>query len=268
MKNGIFGKVMAGTLVSSMLLTGVFVEPDHQTCAKVTNELDSPVRMKKLEVQETEKPVETPTVMETANPTPTSTSDTSNHSSLGGKLSLLSFKFSKEAPQEEGKAITISIVGAGGSGKYSYKVSIENEVTRHEELFTGWSDTGTFSWIPSEGGNYKVTAYVFDEGNPSNTLYSASQSYRITNAITIKTFKATKVSRRKVKFKMLASGASVLEYKLMIVNESGAKTTIKKYDAKKTKVYTFEKSGKYTVYLYIKDATGSVKKVKKIMTIK
>lgn len=244
-----FRKAMAGMLVSSMLLTGVFVEQEQQFFAKA---------------EETEKPVFTQQPEQTGSPA----SDSLDYGSVGEPLSLQSFKFSKEAPQEAGKTITISLVGTGGSGKYSYKISIENEVTRHEELFTGWSDSGTFSWIPSEGGNYKVTAYVYDEGNLGNPIYSASQSYSVTNAIIIQSFKATRITRKKVKFKMSASGTTTLQYKLMIVNESGSKATIKKYDAKKTKVYTFKEIGRYTIYLYIKDTTGSVKKAKKIMTIK
>lgn len=277
-------------------------EPAKETVSPTKTQAPTKAPTETQEVPKTEKPGETikPTekVKDTATPKPTikptervskptettkvpastkqpettgvpsAPSNSSDYSSIGEKLSLKSFKFSKEAPQEAGKAITISLVGAGGSGKYAYKIAIENVETRHEELFSGWKDSGTFSWIPSEGGNYKVTAYVSDEGNPANKVYSASQNYRVTNAIVIKSFKATKISRRKVKFKMLASGASTLQYKLMIVNGGGAKTTIKKYDAKKIKVYTFKKSGKYTVYLYIKDATGSVKKVKKIMTVK
>lgn len=258
MRNKKFRKGMAGMLAFNMLITGLSVAQDELIFAEIA-ETATPTST----IKPTEK-VSEPT--ETANvPMSTNLPETSSNEE---KLSLTSFKFSKEAPQEAGKAITISLVGAGGSGKYAYKVSIENEVTRHEELFTGWSNSGMFSWIPSEGGNYKVTAYVFDEGNPSNKLYSASQSYRVTNAIVIKSFKATKLSKRKVKFRMQASSTTDLQYKLMIVNESGAKTTIKKYDAKKIKVYTFQEFGKYTVYLYIKDSTGSVKKAKKIMTIK
>lgn len=243
-----FRKAMAGMLASSMLITGLPVARDEQILVKAA---------------ETVTPTPTIKPTETASE-PTETAKIPDEE----KFSLKSFKFSKEAPQEAGKAITISLAGAGGSGTYAYKISIENEETRHEEFFSGWMDTGIFSWIPSEGGNYKVTAYVSDEGDPLNKIYIASQSYRITNAVTIQTFKATKISRRKVKFKMLASGASALQYKLMVENENGLKTTIKKYDAKKVKVYTFQNPGRYTVYLYIKDATGTVKKAKKIMTIR
>jgi len=46
------------------------------------------------------------------------------------------------------------------------------------------------------------------------------------------------------------------------------KVRSKKYSTVRTKVYTFKKAGTYTIYLYVKDGTNKVKKVKKVLQMK
>lgn len=195
-------------------------------------------------------------------------STSADNSEISSNFAIASFTSNKAAPQEAGSSIVLTLKGTGGSGKYTYKFYIVNMETLHQELYTGWVNMNTVTWIPSEGGRYQIRAYICDDGSSGKEIKNVTVDYQITSALIVKTFKATKVSRRKVKFTMKAEGKEPVKYKLMIVDESGKKTTVKKYSTVRTKIYTFKKAGTYTIYLYVKDGMNKVKKVKKVLQLK
>ena len=260
-------------------------KPKVTESAKVTSSPKETERPKSTtEVKSTSAPKATATAKVTAtkNPTATATptvtqkpqsgsnipSSSGDNSAASSDFAIASFTSNKAAPQEAGSKIILTLKGTGGSGKYTYKFYIVNTETLHQEVYTGWTSINKVTWIPSESGKYKIHAYICDDGAAGKEIKNVTVDYQITSALTIKTFKATKLTKRKVKFSMKAEGQGAIKYKLMTVNASGKKTTIKNYSTVRTKTYKFRQAGTYIVYLYVKDGTNKVKKVKKVLRIK
>lgn len=253
--------------------------PDITDAVKETS---APKETETPEAASTPKVTETPKETVTDNPSTTAApeetqkpqsgtnlpSTSVDNSGTSGNFAIASFTSNKAAPQEAGSHIVLTLKGTGGSGKYTYKFYIVNTETLYQELYTGWANTNTVTWIPSEGGRYQIRAYICDDGSGGKEIRNVTVDYEITSALTVKTFKATKLSRRKVKFTMKAEGEEPMKYKLMIVDAAGKKTTVKKYSTVRTKIYTFKKAGTYTIYLYVKDGMNKVKKVKKVLQMK
>lgn len=273
MANAKIRKVIASILAISMTMTGVFVLYGDDITVKATKIVGStkiPRVTSSARIMETSSEEATQSPSSTSNPTetPGSPSPIPTASSGVSDFAIASFTSNKAAPQEVGSAIVLTLKGTGGTGKYTYKFYVVNTETLHEEIYTGWTSTNTVTWIPTEEGKYQIHAYICDDGSAEKEIKNVVVDYQITSALTVKTFKATKMTKRKVKFTMKAEGKSPVKYKLMVVNGSGKKTTIKNYSGTRTKVYTFKQVGTYTIYLYVKDGSNKVKKVKKVLQIK
>lgn len=298
MANVKWKKRIAGILAISITITALHVWGSGNTTVEAnmvfsTKKSTAPTTIKKLgttlKPDVTEKSVvtgmvkETNTTKMTVTDSPVATSpeetqgpklETNNpsmsvdNSGTSSNFVITSFTSSKAAPQETGSCIVLTLKGAGGSGKYTYKFYIVNTETLHQEIYTGWTSTNTVTWNPSEAGSYKIHAYICDDGSIGKEIKNVTVDYQITSALIVKTFKATKITRWKVRFTMKAEGEGPIKYKLMIVDEAGKKNTIKKYSTVRTKVYTFRKAGAYTINLYVKDGTNKVKKVRKVLQMK
>ena len=298
MANEKWKKWIASMLALSITVTGLYVSGSDNTMVEantvyLTERSAVPTATKRPGAttmpEETEKPKATDIVKETNTPMVTVTdspatafpeetqgaqseadipSTSVDNSSTSSNLAITSFTSNKAAPQEAGSCIVLTLKGTGGSGKYTYKFYIVNTETLHQEIYTGWTSTNTVTWIPSESGSYQIRAYICDDGSNEKEIKNVTVDYQITSALIVKSFKATKLSRRKVRFTMKAEGEGPMQYKLMIVNADGKKSTIKRYSTVRTKVYTFKKAGTYTIYLYVKDGTNKLKKVKKVLLMK
>lgn len=242
-------------------------KPKSTTAVKATS---TPKATATAKVTTTKKPTvtATPTVTQKPQSGANTQSSSVDNSVASSDFAITSFTSNKAAPQETGSKIVLTLKGTGGSGKYTYKFYIINSETLHQEIYTGWTSTNKVTWIPSEGGKYKIRAYICDDGAAGKEIKNVTVDYQITSALTVKNFKATKLTKRKVKFTMKAEGKGNVQYKLMTVSATGKKTTIKKYSTSRTKTYTFKQAGTYTVYLYVKDGNNMVKKVKKVLQIK
>lgn len=266
MANAKWKKWIAGILAISITVSGLYVCGSNNTTVEA-NTVYSTERS--VAPTATKEPGNTTMPEETEKPAVTDTPSTSvDNSGTSSNLAITSFTSNKAAPQEAGSCIVLTLKGTGGSGIYTYKFYIVNTETFHQEIYTGWTSTNTVTWIPSEAGSYQIHAYICDDGSTGKEIKNVTVDYQITSALIVKTFKATKLSRRKVRFTMKAEGEGPMQYKLMIVNADGKKSTIKKYSTVRTKVYTFKKAGTYTIYLYVKDGTNKVKKVKKVLQMK
>lgn len=272
MTNAELRKAIVCMLAIGITMVGVFVLTGDDTTVKATKVVSSteiPKVTSTTRITENSPEDATQSPNSTINPTETASSPSPvPDASSGNDFAVASFTASKAAPQEEGTSIVLTLKGTGGSGTYTYKFYIVNTETFHQEIYTGWTSKNTVTWIPSEEGKYQIHAYICDEGSDGKEIRNATVEYQITSALTVKTFKATKLTKRKVKFTMKAEGKGTIKYKLMVVNENGKKTTIKNYSTARTKTYTFKQAGTYTIYLYVKDGANKVKKVKKVLQIK
>ena len=176
-------------------------------------------------------------------------------------LDIINFTLSEAAPLAVGKPILMSAKGIGGCGNYRYKFYVLDKQSGISVFYQNFSVDNVAKWTPKRPGNYAI--YVLIQACVSGNVISSVKEFQIVKRIVVKSFKITKIKSRKVKFKIKATGYGTLRYKIAVKKVKGKQTTIKKYGKSKTKIYTFRKKGKYIIYLYVKDANGTEKIIKK-----
>lgn len=181
-------------------------------------------------------------------------------------LDIVNFTLSKAAPLAVGTPIIMRAKGAGGCGSYRYKFYVLDKQSGISVFYQNFSVDNVAKWTPKKAGNYAI--YVLIQDCVSGNVISSVKEFQIVERIAVKSFKITKLKNRKVKFIVKATGYGTLQYKIVVKRTKGKKITIKKYGKSKTKIYTFGKKGKYSIYLYIKDANGTEKILKKSMVLR
>lgn len=176
-------------------------------------------------------------------------------------LDIVNFTLSKAAPLAVGTPIIMRAKGAGGCSSYRYKFYVLDKQSGISVFYQNFSVDNVAKWTPKRPGNYAI--YVLIQDCVSGNVISSVKEFQIVKRIVVKSFKITKIKSRKVKFKIKATGYGTLRYKIAVKKVKGKQTTIKKYGKSKTKIYTFRKKGKYIIYLYVKDANGTEKIIKK-----
>ncbi len=66
--------------------------------------------------------------------------------------------------QEAGTPVTFSATGTGGRAPYQYRWWIKSENGLWQQL-QGWSGTSTYTWTPTEAGNYYVAIWARSAGS-------------------------------------------------------------------------------------------------------
>ena len=181
-------------------------------------------------------------------------------------LDIVNFTLSKAAPLAVGTPIIMRAKGAGGCSSYRYKFYVLDKQSGISVFYQNFSVDNVAKWTPKKTGNYAI--YVLKQDCVSGNVISSVKEFQIVERIAVKSFKITKLKNRKVKFMVKATGYGTLRYKIVVKRAKGKKITIKKYGKSKTKIYTFGKKGKYSIYLYIKDANGTEKILKKSMVLR
>ena len=172
-----------------------------------------------------------------------------------------------------GQKVNFYMSATGGAGDYTYHMEVMNAAGKKVNLkiknatIKGYEKEAI--WIASKIGTYKVNLVVTDKAGYYN---SRSVSYKITNPVTIKTFKASKTSIKKgktIKFTVNAASFESVKYRFKL-QKIGSKTikTLRGYSTKKTYTWKTTAKGQYYVYLQVKDTDGNTKLVKKKITVK
>ena len=201
-------------------------------------------------------------------PTPSYGSNENDNTSgtSGEALAVDGFLINKASPQTLGQTIVLAIMGKGGSGNYTYRFVVEDAQTGIVTYERKYSKEFIANWTPKKAGTYKIRAYVKDLHDGS--IKYAIQNYQIVKKLTVSKVSVKRVAKLRYKVSVSAKGNNPLKYKYVTVSAAGKKSTVQNYNKSKTRTIKFKSKGKYIVYVYVKDGSGAVKKVKKTVNVK
>lgn len=194
---------------------------------------------------------------------PTSTPGTS-------KVAVSKVVFSPALTQVINKAVKITTTAKGGSGSYAYTVEITD--SKGTVVASAYEKAkNTFSWTPKTAGTY--TVYVDVKDTVTGTVSTGkTYSYVVVKkqlSITqIKLSKKKVTAKKSVAFTATATGGKTkYQYAFIIKNAKGK--TVKKLNYQSKKKYSWKptKTGTYTVYVKVKDATKTIKTKKKTFKV-
>ncbi len=171
------------------------------------------------------------------------------------------------SPQMAGSSITLQAKATGGSGSYQYQYYVtETSEGVSTYLQKEFGNADTYVWKPTKAGQY--TVYVVVKDTKTGTQKSDSISFTVNgnskdNAkFQISKLKITK-ARKKIKIKAQVTGASgSVQYKYVVSGKGKKYST--GYKKQSTATIKLAKKGVYTVTVYAKCSSGTVKKTKKI----
>ncbi len=162
-----------------------------------------------------------------------------------------------------GDKVAFSVKSSGGKGKIKYKFCVKQKYT---SLIKEYTTSKSAKWIPDKSGKYTISVTAKD--SEGNTVSRKISSYIVNPKLKISKIKTSvasgkAITGKNVKFAISATGGgSKYQYKLTCKRKGEKKTkVVKGYSSKKNIVWVPEKSGKYTIYAYVRDkATGKVAK--------
>lgn len=172
------------------------------------------------------------------------------------KLKITNFAIGKASGMAQvGDNISISVQSAGGTGVIKYRFLIKkgsSTVTKN------YSTSKSVKWKPKKAGKYSITVYAKDDrGEVAKKTIS---KYTVNNKLKVSSFKASPPSKKakagqKVKLVVNASGGTKkyqYKFRYKIAGTKKMKK-ISNYSSKKTVNWWPEESGKYTLYVYVRD---------------
>lgn len=154
-----------------------------------------------------------------------------------------------------GDNISISVESTGGVGDIKYCFSVKkNSAT----VIRNYAVSKSVKWKPKKSGKYSITVYAKDaEGKVVKKTIS---KYVVNNKLKVSSFKASPSSKKaragkKVKLTVKASGGTKkYQYKFSYKKSGTNKIKgIRNYSYKKTVNWIPKESGKYTLYVYVRD---------------
>ncbi|MBD5134398.1 MAG: starch-binding protein [Lachnospiraceae bacterium] len=171
-------------------------------------------------------------------------------------------------------------IKAGDSVKLSVKATAQSEITYRftvvsgdtETIISNYSKNSTITWKPETAGTYSLFVYVKDE--EGNIVSKEIEGYTVKDEetpvykeVSITSFKTSKASNtvttgQSVKMTAKATGGSgQLKYKFIVKRSNGKSQTVRKYSSNNSCQWKPAQSGKYTLYVHVKDSsTGKVVK--------
>lgn len=132
-------------------------------------------------------------------------------------------------------------------------------VTRQSGLILvkkAYSTSSGFTWKPTGTGTYYIGVTVKDADG--NEICSNQRTIKVVKQpLSLKSFKASKVSSTKVKVAAKANGGQgKVQYKFSVKAPRKKKVVIKKFSTKSTAQFATKKKGTYYIYLEMKDSSG------------
>lgn len=159
---------------------------------------------------------------------------------------------------QAGDNISISVRSSGGTGVIKYRFLVKKNassaIIKNDSIFR------FAAWKPKEAGTYSIIVYAVDE--EGRTAQKTISNYVINSRLQVKSFKVSPSSKKarageKVQLAVKASGGTKKYQYKYAYKKSGTKkiNTIKNYSSKRTVNWRPKKSGKYTLYVYVRDKT-------------
>lgn len=156
-----------------------------------------------------------------------------------------------------GDNISISVHSSGGTGVIKYRFLVKKGSSA---VIRNYATSRSAKWKPKKAGKYSITVYAKDDrGKVAKKTIS---KYTVNNKLKVSSFKASPSSKKakagqKVKLTVKASGGTKKYQYKFGYKKSGTKKMkkISNYSSKKSVSWWPKKSGKYTLYVYVRDKT-------------
>ena len=113
-----------------------------------------------------------------------------------------------------------------------------------------------FEWTPTSLGTYCIEVSVQDE-NGQELCKRQKEITVVQQELSLKSFKASKVSSTKVKITAKANGGQgKVQYKFSVKAPKKKKVVVKKFSTKNAVQFATKTKGTYYIYLEMKDSSG------------
>lgn len=156
-----------------------------------------------------------------------------------------------------GDTISISVQSTGGTGIIKYRFLVKKSFST---VIGDDSISSSAKWRPKKAGKYSITVYAKDDGG--NAAEKTITSYTVNKKLKVSSFKASSASKKakagqKVKLTVKASGGTKKYRYKFRYKRSGTKKIkgISNYRSKKAANWRPKESGRYTLYVYVRDKT-------------
>ncbi len=172
------------------------------------------------------------------------------------KLKITNFVIGKASGMAQvGDNISISVQSAGGTGVIKYRFLVKRNSST---VIRNYSTSSSAKWKPQKAGKYSITVYAKDDSG--KVAKKTISKYTVNNKLKISSFKASPSSKKakagqKVKLMVNASGGTEKYQYKFGYKISGTKKMkkISNYSSKKNINWWPEESGKYKLYVYVRD---------------
>lgn len=186
------------------------------------------------------------------------------------KPSVASVSFEPGAVQVMKNVVRFTVKGKGGSGNYLYSMEILN--SKGQPIASKMeSSTNKFSWTPSTAGTYTVYVDVKD------TKTGITSKGKVVSYVVVKkklSITEVKLSKKKIVNKKTVSvtttvtgGKTKYLYAFKVKDSKGKTVKNIKYQISRKMNWKPSKTGTYTIYAYVKDATNTVRTKKKTVKV-
>ncbi|MBU5480814.1 RICIN domain-containing protein [Blautia sp. MSJ-19] len=168
-----------------------------------------------------------------------------------------------------GSQVKLTASANGGSGNYIYKFWVSDESNENWYLLRDYGKSSTYSW--TLGATGKKHLYV-DIKDSTGTVKRAGMVFEVTNKTLTANLTASPsgsaISGTQVKLNAKATGGSgSYTYKFIICDDKGNWYKIRDFGASSTCTWTPGAAGKKTLYVDVKDSTGTVKRAEMPFTV-
>ena len=172
------------------------------------------------------------------------------------KLKITGFTVSMASgTASAGDPITLSVKSTGGEGKVQYRFYA---IKGSSDIIKDYSASNKVKWIPKKAGTYSFKVYAKDSSG--KIVKKTISKYTVNEKIKVSSFKVSPSGKKvtlgkKVKLTVKASGGTKKYQYKFAYKKSGTNklVTISKYSSKKSVSWKPKKSGKYSLYVYVKD---------------
>ena len=259
------GKITTTQIVNITVLEKS-IEPTKEPTAP-TNEPTAPTNEPTDPTNEPTEPTNEPTdpTNEPTEPTNKPTEPTNKPSVPGKtpsaeepvkKLNITNVTIGKASGiAQVGDNISISVKSTGGVGVINYRFFVKKGSST---VIKNWATSKSAKWKPKKAGTYCITVYAKDD--KENIAKKTISNYVVNDKLKINRFKAIPSSKKarankKVKLTVLVSGGTKkYQYKFGYKKTGTNKIKgIRNYSSKKTVNWRPKNSGKYTLYVSVKD---------------
>jgi hypothetical protein len=180
----------------------------------------------------------------------------------GGPPSINALTASPTLPQQAGTPIVWTASASGGTAPLQYEFLLYSGASATWSVASGYSTSNTWSWTPSQAGQYAVQVWVKNAG--SSAAYDAWKSsgfFNVTTAggaLTISALTASPGLPQKagtaITWTATATGGTVpLQYEFLLYSGStGSWSVAQAYSASNTWSWTPSQAGQYAVQVWVK----------------